>query len=81
MLRPLRGRLRAVERLPGYRLAYRHAERLVAVLIHFVGKVQHRHVELYAESLAHVGKTVKEIGVLALRNGWALRHGASPRSL
>ena len=61
---PVFGGSALVERLPRDGLANGHAKSLVDILVHLVNQEKHGEVEGQA-SIAEIGETVEEIGVLA----------------
>ena len=55
---------------------YRHFKSLSFVLEQFVGKIEHRDVELYAQHLPHPVDVVKEVGIAPVE---VYRDDAPPR--
>ena len=60
-LRPLQGRSAIVERLPRNGFSDGDVKGFVPVLVHFVYKEQHGHVEFDAQTLAGVCQTVEKV--------------------
>ena len=63
---PFGRRVFLAERLPGDRLQEMDLECLVLVLEHLVGQVKHLDIHLDAQTLAQVGQTIEEVGVVPL---------------